>query len=42
MKYVKKIGIKQKLKGNDKIPFKRVIDIIDKIDLEKSLKKNIK
>ena len=35
----KKIGIKQKLKGNDKIPFKRVIDIIDKIDLEKSLKK---
>ena len=32
----KKIGIKQKLKGNDKIPFKRVIDIIDKIDLEKS------
>ena len=35
----KKIGIKQKLKGNDKIPFKRVIDIIDKIDFEKSLKK---
>ena len=35
----KKIGIKQKFKGNDKIPFKRVIDIIDKIDFEKSLKK---
>ena len=34
-----KIGIKQKLKGNDKVPFKRVIDIIDKIDFEKSLKK---
>jgi hypothetical protein len=35
----KKIGIKQKLKGNDKIPFKRVIDIINKIVFEKSLKK---
>ena len=34
-----KIGIKRKLKGNDKVPFKRVIDIIDKIDFEKSLKK---
>ena len=36
-----KIGITQKLKGNDKVPFKRVIDIIDKIDFEKSLKKKI-
>ena len=36
---IKKIGLKQKLKGNDKIPFKRVIDIIDKINFEKSLKK---
>ena len=35
----KKIGIKQKLKGNDTIPFKRVINIIDKINFEKSLKK---
>ena len=36
---LQKIGVKQKLKGNDKIPFKRVINIIDKINLEKSLKK---
>ena len=36
---IKKIGLKQKLKGNDKIPFKRVIDIINKINFEKSLKK---
>ena len=35
----KKIGIKQKLRGNDKEPFKRVIDIINKIELEKILKK---
>ena len=35
----KKIGLKQKFRGNDKIPFKRVIDIIDKINFEKSLKK---
>ena len=34
-----KIGLKQKFRGNDKIPFKRVIDIIDKINFEKSLKK---
>ena len=34
-----KIGIKQKLRGKDKLPFKYVIDIINKIHLEKSLKK---
>ena len=36
---IQKVGLKQKLKGNDKIPFKRVIDIINKINFEKSLKK---
>ena len=34
-----KIGIKTKLRGKEKIPFKYVIDIINKIYLEKSLKK---
>ena len=34
-----KIGIKEKLRGKDKIPFKYVIDIISKINYEKSLKK---
>ena len=36
---IQKVGLKQKLKGKDKIPFKRVIDIINKINFEKSLKK---
>lgn len=34
-----KIGVKKKLKGKEKIPFKYVIDIINKINFEKSLKK---
>ena len=34
-----KIGVKNKFKGKEKIPFKYVIDIINKIDFEKSLKK---
>ena len=34
-----KIGIKKKLRGKDRLPFKYVIDIINKIHLEKSLKK---
>ena len=34
-----KIGIKEKLRGQKKIPFKYVIDIINKINFEKSLKK---
>ena len=34
-----KIEIKPKLRGNEKIPFKYAIDIINKIYLEKSLKK---
>ena len=34
-----KIEIKPKLRGKEKIPFKYAIDIIDKIYLEKSLKK---
>jgi len=34
-----KMEIKQKLRGNDKQPFKYVIDIINKITFEKSLKR---
>ena len=34
-----KIGIKQKFRGRDKIPFKYVINIINKINFEKSLTK---
>lgn len=34
-----KIGIKQKFRGKDKIPFKYVINIINKINFEKSLTK---
>ena len=34
-----KIGIKTKLRGNEVIPFKYVIDIINKINFEKNLKK---
>ena len=34
-----KIGIKSKLIGNEEIPFKYVIDIINKINFEKNLKK---
>ena len=34
-----KIEIKHELRGNEKIPFKYVIDIINKISFEKSLKK---
>ena len=34
-----KIDMKKKFRGNEKIPFKYVIDIINKINYEKSLKK---
>ena len=34
-----KIGIKKKFRGPDKIPFKSVIDIVNMVPLEKSLKK---
>ena len=35
----KKIEVKKKYIGNDKIPFKSVIDIINKVPLEQSIKK---
>ena len=35
----KKIEVKKKYRGNDKIPFKSVIDIINKVPLEQSIKK---
>jgi hypothetical protein len=34
-----KIGVKKKFRGSDPIPYKSVVDIIDMVSLEKSLKK---
>ena len=36
---LKKIEVKKKYRGNEKIPFKSVIDIINKVPLEQSIKK---